>query len=70
MTSFLRNCWYVAAYAHELDADFLARRFLDQPVLLLRTAVVGADGRGMAIALDGARDSGPPVARSGVTALA
>jgi phenylpropionate dioxygenase-like ring-hydroxylating dioxygenase large terminal subunit len=38
MASFLRNCWYVAAFAHELDADFLARRFLDQPVVLLRTA--------------------------------
>jgi vanillate O-demethylase monooxygenase subunit len=38
MTPFLRNCWHVAAFAHELDADFLARRLLDQPVLLLRTA--------------------------------
>jgi vanillate O-demethylase monooxygenase subunit len=38
MTSFLRNCWHVAAFANELDADFLTRRLLDEPVLLLRTS--------------------------------
>lgn len=36
---FLKNCWYVAAWPTELPADgFLARRILDQPVLLYRTA--------------------------------
>ncbi|MBP7336531.1 aromatic ring-hydroxylating dioxygenase subunit alpha [Niveispirillum sp.] len=35
---FLKNCWYVAAWPHELPiGHFLARRILDQPVLLYRT---------------------------------
>ncbi|WP_156680799.1 aromatic ring-hydroxylating dioxygenase subunit alpha [Sphingomonas profundi] len=36
---FLRNCWYVAAWAGDLpDAGLLSRRILDQPVLLYRTS--------------------------------
>jgi phenylpropionate dioxygenase-like ring-hydroxylating dioxygenase large terminal subunit len=35
---FLRNCWQVAAFAHELYVDFIARRLLDEPVLLFRTS--------------------------------
>jgi vanillate O-demethylase monooxygenase subunit len=35
---FLRNAWYVAAYPHELAADFISRRFLDETVLLMRTS--------------------------------
>jgi vanillate O-demethylase monooxygenase subunit len=35
---YLRNCWYVAAWAHELDTDtgMLARTILDEPVVLCR----------------------------------
>ena len=37
--NFLRNCWYVAAWAGELDNDKLvARRILNEPVLLFRSA--------------------------------
>jgi vanillate O-demethylase monooxygenase subunit len=36
--AFLRNCWQVAAFAHELDAPFLARRFLNERVVMFRTA--------------------------------
>jgi hypothetical protein len=44
---FLRNCWYVAAWAHELiDGRLLARTILEQPVLLYK----GDSGR--AVALD------------------
>ena len=35
---FLRNCWYVAAFANELDADFLARRILNEPIVLFRAS--------------------------------
>ena len=36
---YLRNCWYVAAFGAELDGDaMVARRVLDIPVLLYRTA--------------------------------
>lgn len=36
---FLKNCWYVAAWSHELPADgMLSRRILDEPLLLYRTA--------------------------------
>jgi phenylpropionate dioxygenase-like ring-hydroxylating dioxygenase large terminal subunit len=34
---FVRNCWQVAAFADELKADFVARRFLDEPLILFRT---------------------------------
>ncbi|MDE0056678.1 MAG: Rieske 2Fe-2S domain-containing protein, partial [Defluviicoccus sp.] len=37
---YLRNCWYVAAWDHELDGGFLARTILDRPVVLFR----GPDG--------------------------
>lgn len=38
-TSFVRNAWYVAAFASELQAGtLLARRMLDEPVVLLRRA--------------------------------
>lgn len=34
---FLRNAWYVAAWAHELTDRPLARRILDEPVVLFRS---------------------------------
>jgi phenylpropionate dioxygenase-like ring-hydroxylating dioxygenase large terminal subunit len=34
---FLRNFWYVAAWAEELSIRPLARRILDQPIVLFRT---------------------------------
>lgn len=38
-TSFVRNAWYVAAFAPELQAGtLLARRMLDEPIVLLRRA--------------------------------
>lgn len=37
---FPRNCWYVAAHAHEITGALFARTFLNQPVILWR----GADG--------------------------
>jgi vanillate O-demethylase monooxygenase subunit len=43
---YLRNCWYVAAWAHELiDGKLLARTILDQPVLLYK----GDSGRAAAL---------------------
>jgi phenylpropionate dioxygenase-like ring-hydroxylating dioxygenase large terminal subunit len=34
----LRNCWYVIAWAHEIPADgFLARKVLNEPLLVYRT---------------------------------
>ncbi len=33
---FLKNCWYVAAWNHELADGFLARTILDRPVILFR----------------------------------
>lgn len=35
--AFLRNCWYVAAWSHELRDAILARRILGEPVALYRT---------------------------------
>jgi phenylpropionate dioxygenase-like ring-hydroxylating dioxygenase large terminal subunit len=36
---FLKNCWYVAAWPHELPTEaLLSRRILDQPILLYRTS--------------------------------
>lgn len=44
--SFLMNCWYVAAWGHELiDGKLLARTILGKPVLLYR----GASGRIVAL---------------------
>ncbi|MFS0737250.1 aromatic ring-hydroxylating dioxygenase subunit alpha [Sphingomonas sp. 1P06PA] len=34
---FVRDCWYVAALSAELDAGFVDRRILDEPLLLYRT---------------------------------
>ncbi|MDR7154358.1 phenylpropionate dioxygenase-like ring-hydroxylating dioxygenase large terminal subunit [Sphingobium xenophagum] len=34
--SFLRNCWYVAAFADELDAGPIERVIMDEPVALFR----------------------------------
>ena len=34
---YLRNCWYVAAFGHEVSRRLLARTLLDEPVLLWRT---------------------------------
>ncbi len=43
---YLRNCWYVAAWAHELiDGRLLARTILDQPILLYK----GDSGRVVAL---------------------
>jgi phenylpropionate dioxygenase-like ring-hydroxylating dioxygenase large terminal subunit len=37
--SFLRNAWYVAAWSSEIESDkLLARRFLNEPVILFREA--------------------------------
>lgn len=33
---FLRNCWYMAAWSHEVGGSMLRRRLLGEPVLLLR----------------------------------
>ncbi len=47
--SYLMNCWYVAAWDHELiDGKLLARTLLDQPVLLYKGdsgQVVALDNR-------------------------
>ena len=47
--SFLMNCWYVAAWDHELiDGKLLARTLLEQPVLLYKGdsgKVVALDNR-------------------------
>jgi vanillate O-demethylase monooxygenase subunit len=43
---FLRNCWYVAAWDHELDDErIVARRILNEAVLLYRTS----DGKAAAL---------------------
>lgn len=34
---FVKNVWYVAAFDHEFDQPFIARRLLDIPVVMLRT---------------------------------
>lgn len=34
----LKNVWYVAAFEHEFDQPFVARRFLDVPVVMFRTS--------------------------------
>ena len=34
---FLKDCWYVAAWDHEIADGFLARTVLDQPVVLFRS---------------------------------
>jgi phenylpropionate dioxygenase-like ring-hydroxylating dioxygenase large terminal subunit len=34
---FLKNCWYVAAWDHELSGGFLARTLLGEPVVLFRS---------------------------------
>ncbi|RZF60715.1 aromatic ring-hydroxylating dioxygenase subunit alpha [Sphingomonas populi] len=48
MSDFVRNSWYLAAWAKEVpDAGFLARRLLDEPWLIMHTAegwVMLADG--------------------------
>lgn len=37
--SFLKNAWYVAAFAEEISpGQMLARRILDHPLLLMRSA--------------------------------
>ena len=46
MTAFVRNQWYVAAYAHEVGRDLLGRTILGEPILLYRTE----DGRPVALA--------------------
>jgi phenylpropionate dioxygenase-like ring-hydroxylating dioxygenase large terminal subunit len=37
MTSFVRDQWYVAAYAHEVGRELLARTILGEPLVLYRT---------------------------------
>jgi vanillate O-demethylase monooxygenase subunit len=46
MTMFIRNCWYVAAWPHELTEKPLARTLLGDPVVLYRQA------DGVAVALE------------------
>ena len=43
---YLRNCWYAAAWNHEVGSAPLARTLLDEPVVLFRTA----DGAPVALA--------------------
>jgi phenylpropionate dioxygenase-like ring-hydroxylating dioxygenase large terminal subunit len=44
---FIRNCWYVAAWSHEIpDNGFLPRTLLNEPVLMYR------DEQGQAVALE------------------
>src|SRR5271156_6130049 len=38
MKNVLRNCWYMAAWSHEIEGKPLGRRFLDVPVVLFRDA--------------------------------
>jgi vanillate O-demethylase monooxygenase subunit len=35
--AFLRNCWYAAAWSHEIGANLLARTILEVPMVLFRT---------------------------------
>ena len=45
---YLRNCWYVAAWRHEVGEALLARTILDEPILLFRRSdgdVVGLTDR-------------------------
>ena len=44
--SYVRNCWYVAAWDHEIGREMLRRIILDEPVLLYRTV------EGKAVALE------------------
>jgi phenylpropionate dioxygenase-like ring-hydroxylating dioxygenase large terminal subunit len=37
MTEYVRNCWYAAAWNHEISETPLARTLLDEPVVLYRT---------------------------------
>lgn len=53
---FLRNCWYAAAWDHEVGRTPLARRLLDEPVALYRRR----DGRPVALA-DRCRHRGLPL---------
>ncbi|MBC2865507.1 aromatic ring-hydroxylating dioxygenase subunit alpha [Streptomyces mexicanus] len=46
MTAFVRNQWYVAAYAHEVGRELLGRTVLGEPILLYRAE----DGRPVAMA--------------------
>ena len=43
--TYLRNCWYMAAWGDEVGEKPLARTFLDKPVVLYRDA----DGRAHAL---------------------
>lgn len=43
---YLKNCWYVAAWSHEVVADLFSRTILNTPILLYR------DTRGEIVALD------------------
>lgn len=36
--TWLKNCWQAAAFSHEVNQEILARTFLDDPVVLFRTA--------------------------------
>jgi vanillate O-demethylase monooxygenase subunit len=46
MSEFLRNAWYVGAWAHDIKDGMVARRMLDEPVVLFR------DGAGKVRALE------------------
>jgi len=38
MEDYLRNCWYMAAWGHEIGQGMLRRRLLDEPLVLFRKA--------------------------------
>ena len=45
---FVRNCWYVAAWDHEIGRSMMRRIILDEPVVLYRTVdgkAVGLEDR-------------------------
>ncbi len=44
--SYLRNCWYVAAWPNEIGEGLLSRRILDEPIVLFRK------GNGNPVALE------------------
>lgn len=36
--TFLKNAWYVAAHAHELDDGLVSRKICDEPIVMFRTS--------------------------------
>jgi len=44
--AFIRNTWYAAGWSNEIGSDLLARRLLDEPIVMFRNA----EGRAVALA--------------------